>query len=370
MRILHIDTEMMWRAGENQLWLFLDYLKDNEEITNYLVAKKGSAILERSENIINTFDVDLNWEVSPTSIVHIANICKTYNINIIIAYTPKAHGLAIMVKKIYPKVKLIVHDRSSESIGRGIFSKLKYRSSMVDKFIVTSSLVSDKLIRLGIDSQDIVIVKNACSGSEFIFRSKQDTKYVLSKKFELPYDVPLIGTVSHFSHHNRSDILFKSLEKLAQENISFFCLVAGDGPRRKELEDMCREYGIHHFVKFIGFMEDISQLLHAVDILAVVSSKKELGTVTLDAVWSDCCVVGACNNTQSDYLINGKTGFVSDLDDQEAFTNNLRKVVVNKELRTSLCEAAKTVTLKEHSLTTNVLSILGVCRDVLKNGRN
>ena len=366
MRILHIDTEMMWRAGENQLWLFLDYLKDNEEITNYLVAKKGSAIIERSENVVNTFDVDLNWEISPTSIVHIANICKTYNINIIIAYTPKAHGLAIMVKKIYPKVKVIVHDRSTENSGTKLFSKFKYRSSLVDKFIVTSSLVSDKLIRLGVDSQDIVIVKNACSGSEFIFRSKQDTKYVLSRKFELPFDVPLIGTVSHFSYHNRSDILFKSLEKLAQENISFFCLVAGDGPRRKELEYMCREYGIHHFVKFIGFMEDISQLLHAVDILAVISSKKELGTVTLDAIWSDCCVVGACKNTQSDYLINGQTGFVSDIDDQESYTNNLRKVVVNKELRHSLCEAAKTVTLKEHSLTTNVLSILGVCREVLR----
>ncbi len=67
--------------------------------------------------------------------------------------------------------------------------------------------------------------------------------------------------------------------------------IAGEGPLRRSLEEEHRSLGLGTAVRFLGFRDDVNDLLRAADLFVVSSYLEGMGTATLDAMAAGLPVV-------------------------------------------------------------------------------
>jgi glycosyltransferase involved in cell wall biosynthesis len=71
---------------------------------------------------------------------------------------------------------------------------------------------------------------------------------------------------------------------LSRTERQFRIVIAGDGPMRGRLEELTRNLGVADRVKFLGFREDVSDLLAACDLVVLPSLREGLSIALLEAM--------------------------------------------------------------------------------------
>jgi glycosyltransferase involved in cell wall biosynthesis len=71
---------------------------------------------------------------------------------------------------------------------------------------------------------------------------------------------------------------------LLRTGLQFRIVIAGDGPVRARLEELTRNLGVADRVKFLGFREDVSDLLAACDLVVLPSLREGLSIALLEAM--------------------------------------------------------------------------------------
>ena len=67
--------------------------------------------------------------------------------------------------------------------------------------------------------------------------------------------------------------------------------IAGDGPERKDLENLCDALQLNKRVSFMGHQTDVNDLYKNADIVVVPSLREGFGYVTLEALQNKCVVI-------------------------------------------------------------------------------
>lgn len=80
------------------------------------------------------------------------------------------------------------------------------------------------------------------------------------------------------------DVLLDSIALLKQRGVTLVCLVVGEGPAREELELQTSILNISEQVRFIGFRDDVSDLLAAGDMVVLPSLREGLSIALLEAM--------------------------------------------------------------------------------------
>jgi glycosyltransferase involved in cell wall biosynthesis len=131
------------------------------------------------------------------------------------------------------------------------------------------------------------------------------------------------------------EVLISALRDL---EIDFKALIVGDGPDRRKLENLVREYNLNRRVIFTGWRSDIPAILAASDIFVLPSYSEGLPIALLEAMATGkACVVtdiGLPVENRKDALIV-KAGNIGEL------RKALEELLKNEELRKKLGENAK-----------------------------
>lgn len=108
-----------------------------------------------------------------------------------------------------------------------------------------------------------------------------------------PADVVTCGYVGRIvNEHKGVDYLpFVAGHLADQYGIRFKILVAGDGPDRKAVEQLCKDRGVAGHFTFLGWVEDVNSFLQEIDILIVPSRHESLGLSAIEALAMNVPVV-------------------------------------------------------------------------------
>jgi L-malate glycosyltransferase len=108
----------------------------------------------------------------------------------------------------------------------------------------------------------------------------------------------------------------------------------GDGPERPILEEKIEQYGLKSRITLAGRVgEEKFQLMTAADIYVSTAIHEGFGLVFLEAMESGLPVLSYDNGGQTDFLIDGKTGFMVELGDIEKYSDRLVELIHSVELR-------------------------------------
>lgn len=147
-----------------------------------------------------------------------------------------------------------------------------------------------------------------------------------------------IGRVTQIK---RPDRFLDVVSEIKKRGINLDFFIAGDG----ELLEMCRERIIREAlpVKILGWQSDIERVLSSADMVILTSDNEGTPLSLIQAGMAGLPVVSTNVGSVPEIVLDGETGFVTDLNVQE-LANALEKLVNNQALRTKLGSAAQEFT--------------------------
>jgi glycosyltransferase involved in cell wall biosynthesis len=130
----------------------------------------------------------------------------------------------------------------------------------------------------------------------------------------LPADGTMVAVLGRLSEWKGQDRLIRALPLTRDAR----ALIAGDawpGQERHEqsLRDLARELGVADRVHFIGFRDDLENVLGAADIVAVPSTRPDpFPNSALEAAAAGCCVIAINSGGLPEMLRHDETGYLYD----------------------------------------------------------
>ncbi len=112
-------------------------------------------------------------------------------------------------------------------------------------------------------------------------------------------------------------------------NFDFQLWLVGDGPTLGDCKAQTEDLGLTHRVKFLGWMRDPSMAYAAADIAVHASKSEALSNFLIEAQAHGLPVVAYRAQGNSECVLPGKTGFIINQGDEEAFRKALRRLAAD-----------------------------------------
>jgi colanic acid/amylovoran biosynthesis glycosyltransferase len=150
-----------------------------------------------------------------------------------------------------------------------------------------------------------------------------------------------IVTVGRLVWEKGYEYALKTLAIIAEEKLDFKYIIAGDGPEMQNLKSLVKEYGLEKKVEFLGKIsrKDVERLLLNSDIYFQTSETEALSNAIIEASYFKLPVVASNVGGIPDVVVDGKTGFLSEIGNIKMFSENLVKLINDKNLRYEMGEA-------------------------------
>lgn len=145
---------------------------------------------------------------------------------------------------------------------------------------------------------------------------------------------PVLLALGRLHHDKAFDILLRAVAHLPEVHL----WLAGEGPEKAALLALAIKLGVADRVRFLGWRNDVGALLEAADCVVCPSRVEPLGNVILEGWAHRRPVVAAASAGPAGLIENGRTGLLAPVDDVDALTTALRRVIDDAALARNLGE--------------------------------
>lgn len=204
-------------------------------------------------------------------------------------------------------------------------------------FIAYGTKAKEYLISLGADASKVHIAINTV---DTIFFAQQSDN---TKENKLLY-------LGHLTKGKRLDLLFKAIQILSKQNSDFMLYLVGDGPERKNLQNLVKQLHIENFVSFEGFKQkqEIPNYLAQSSCFLFPSEYDIWGLVLVEAMASAIPSIASIHaGATSDLIQDGKTGFAMDFSEPHKVAERIQWILEHPESAKSIGLSAKNF-IEEH----------------------
>jgi len=312
-------------------------------ITSLLVAPLNSHIAQKARDFKahKIFFENMRGEIDVLLAFKLAKIVDEYKINILHAHTSHAHTLAFLVKLISRyKPKIVVTRRVDFYPYRrknllNILNRIKYIKG-ADHYIAISNKIKQILIECGIPENKVTVVYSGIdpervtggNGKFFLKTYKKNNEFI-------------IGNISYFADHKAHEDLIKATKIVKENGYKVKLFLAGYGEREKFLKKLVEEIGLEKDVIFLGFVENVKDLLAFFDLFVVSSREEGLCSSIIDAFFAGCPVVATDAGGIPELVKNGETGVLVCKGDPFSLANGIVWAMENPHLMKEMAERAK-----------------------------
>ncbi len=354
MRILHVDTEKGWRGGEQQLLYLVKGLK--EKGFNQAVACRVGDELEKRCRELGIRVIPLKGNQS-SDCFRIAAVGKEFDA--IHAHAAKAHTISALSKRFHKKP--VVYTRRVYYPPKKNFpTRLKYR--LTDRIVAISEPVKKVLEReLPFLKGKVTVIPSSVEVKEL--NEKLNHKKVEEIKREIG-GKPLIGTLAALTEEKGIPELIDAAEIVFKELPSAKFVVFGEGKLRKQLEKLIEKKGLKGKFILYGFVKDVPNYTKALDLFVLPSRNEGLGSSLLIAMALKIPVVATAVGGTVEAVKNGETGILVPPEKPKALSEEILKLIKDRELKERLTENAFSLILKKFSVSAMVDSYVELYREV------
>lgn len=146
--------------------------------------------------------------------------------------------------------------------------------------------------------------------------------------FYTPSDAPLLLGLGRLHENKAFDVLLEALTHIPNA----YLWLAGEGPKRSELESYAEKLGVKPRVRFLGWRNDTEKLLASCDVFVCPSRHEPLGNVVVEA-WAQSKPVVAADSLGPGVLIDQKkNGVLVPINDSASLAQGIQNVLSDKDL--------------------------------------
>jgi len=195
---------------------------------------------------------------------------------------------------------------------------------------------------------EIEVIPNFIDLERFKKQKKEHFKLAIC-----PHGEKLLSHTSNFRKVKRVEDVVRIFCKINKEIPSKLLLV-GDGPERRNIEELCIEMGIMEDVRFLGKLEAVEEVLSVSDLFIMPSEKESFGLAALEAMACQVPVISSNAGGIPELNEDGYSGFTSKVGDIKDMAKNGIYILQEENLPTFKENALKRA--KEFDVT-NILPL-------------
>lgn len=138
-------------------------------------------------------------------------------------------------------------------------------------------------------------------------------------------------------------ILVDAVARLRKTRPGLQLTIAGDGPDRQQLQEMCRRLGIESAVRFMGYQAQaqVRELLRESDVFAMASFAEGVPVVLMEAMAAGVPVVATRIAGIPELVEDGRCGFLVPPGDPDALTHRIEELLADSDLRNAFASAGR-----------------------------
>ena len=165
------------------------------------------------------------------------------------------------------------------------------------------------------------------------------------------------------------DVLIRAFKIVMERNprLRMSLVIVGDGPCRKEYEDLAAELGVSGDVKFIGKVRNdlLSEYYNSFSVAVSLSDSESFGVVAVEAMACECPVVVSDADGFTEVVEDGVTGFIVPRRNPEAAAAAIQKFIDNPTLRAKMGQAGRKRVLQFYDWNDNVNTMIAIYNSLL-----
>ncbi len=180
---------------------------------------------------------------------------------------------------------------------------------------------------------DAPLIYNGVNVNKFALPDA-DTVIAGKKKYGLPLDSMILGSVGGISLRKGYDILLEVFSRLDRKKIPYHLAIIGGGDI-ESLEQIAEKLGVRDSVTFVGAVtyEQLLELYPLMDIYVQLPRFEEgVSQTALEAAMFEKPVVLSDCGAMRDSLDDGKTGYILSIDNPDAIADCIEKFSNNNDL--------------------------------------
>ena len=271
----------------------------------------------------------LKKEISPIadgkSFRYILNIIDLFKPDLIAAHSSKTGILARLASQITKVPCVFTAHGWSFTTGVPEPSRTIYRwlekstAFLADKIICVSEYDRQIGLKAGMNSKKLLMVHNGMTDIAVELRAEPGSQPIK------------VAMVARFDRQKDHATLIEAFKGLNAELI-----LVGDGPSLDKTRQRVEQLGMSDRVSFLGFRQDIAEILAEVQIFALISHWEGLPCTIIEAMRAGLPAIASDVGGVKEIVIDGQTGYLIPRNDVSTLRQKLQYLIDNPQARISM----------------------------------
>ncbi len=199
---------------------------------------------------------------------------------------------------------------------------------------VSDSLREDITQRSRISRLKAVTIYNGIDPTAFAVRHNQ----TLRQELGLAHTAIIVGAVGNVRPSKGYDTLLRTAALLHSADARYHFVIAGDYENilARKLMRLRTQFGLENVVHFLGFRQDIAEVLNSLDVFVLSSDSEGFSLATVQAMACGVPVVATRSGGPEEIVHDGVTGLLVDVRAESQLAAGIQRVTEDTSLRESL----------------------------------
>lgn len=358
MKILHIEAGRNLYGGALQALYLMQGLAERGH-DNALICPAGSELARAATACAEVHPMVMGGDLDPRLIPRLHRHLRKHRPELVHLHSrigaDVMGGIACRLAGVP-----VVHSRRVDNPEPRWMVALKYR--LHDRVIAISEGIGQVLLAAGLPAAKLRLVRSAVDRERF---DRPCNRERLTHALGIPARTRPIGSVAQLIERKGHRFLIEALPPLIGEFPHLRVLIFGQGPLEQDLRRRVAGAGLTDHVRFVGFRDDLPDLLPCLELLVHPATLEGLGVSLLQAASAGVPIVASRVGGIPEAVRHGYNGLLAPPGDSRALGAAVATLLRDRGLARRMGAAGKELMRREFSLDAMVEGNLAVYRELL-----
>jgi len=259
----------------------------------------------------------------PATLKKLKNLVRAEKVDLIHTHLTTASWLGAITGKL-TGVPVVAHVHAADS--KTWFQHADYQ-------VAVAQGVKEHLLAQGVKSHKIPLLYYGIDLERYANALPIDEA---KQKLGLAPDAKTVGVVASLIERKGHRFLLQALKQIEAQTGPVHALFAGEGPLEADLKAQAATLGMAERVHFLGFRENVIEIVSACDVVALPSMKEGLSIAIMEAMALRRPVLATDIAGMPEVVRDGETGVLVPPADVDALANGLQITLMHAEFAASL----------------------------------
>lgn len=336
LNILHLINYTGGGGTESYIYSLAKKLHNNQCKFFIGYSEEGSSLELFKDLGIETIKIPMNSPYDIKAAKSLAHICKEKSIDVVHTHFLRENYISIL-SKIFKNKSLLINTRHMLiQNSKPIIYANRLMTLFNHKIIAVSKAVENLLLDEFINPNKIQLIYTGIDLNDW--NNHRDSSF--KNEFNIDSNEILIVSVARFSEEKghsfllESILIFKSLlETNNLQDLNFKFILVGDGELLEKSKILAKKLGVFEDIIFIGYRNDIANILNDCDLFVSHSKSEAFGISILEAMACGLPVISTdSGGTREIINPSSNSGILVNYGDKSQFAKALLELVNDKNL--------------------------------------